>query len=112
MSTRTFLAIALVAILAFGLGAQGRNEKPEQSPHADALAVIFASQQKPLRDLDDNDWWHDTKERTWTVKRPFAPGTIDSTHMFVVSYRIDNKEVASWHVDTRKRTVQAVPLRK
>ena len=36
---------------------------------------------------------HDVKDRTWTVRRPFHPGIIDSTHMFNVGYRIDGKEV-------------------
>ena len=43
----------------------------------------------------------DTKERTWSVRRPFYPGVYDSTHLFDVSYRIDGKEVAAWFVDTR-----------
>jgi hypothetical protein len=47
----------------------------------------------------------DTKERQWIVKRPFAPGDIDSTHMFVVAYKIEGKEVFRWAVDTRHKIV-------
>jgi len=39
------------------------------------------------------------------VKRPFHPGIIDSTHTFDVHYRIGEKEVAHWFVDTRKSKV-------
>ena len=78
-----------------------KKDAPEKSPHAAALELVFATQAKRIRELDKGDWWLDTKERTWGVKRPFAPGTIDSTHLFVVTYRIDGKPVAAWNVDTR-----------
>jgi hypothetical protein len=109
MSIRGFLAIAVIAVAAYGLGAQGRNEaKTEPSPHATALELVFKTQQGRIREVDAGDWWLDTKERTWIVQRPFGPGTIDSTHWFTVSYRIAGNEVASWSVDTRKGSVQVV----
>jgi hypothetical protein len=60
--------------------------------------------------VDREDWWHDCKERSWVAKRPFHPGTIDSTHLFDVSYRIDGKEVARWSVDTRRGSVEEQQL--
>jgi hypothetical protein len=78
----------------------------QTSPHADAIQLVIKTQQARIREVDREDWEHDTKERTWTVRRPFAPGTIDSRHLFNVSYRIDGKEVAAWLVDSAKGTVQ------
>ena len=77
----------------------------EESPHAQALALVFQTQQDKIREVDRENWWFDTKARDWEVRRPFAPGQIDSTHMFVVKYRIDGKEIFSWVVDTRAKTV-------
>lgn len=95
MSWRISLAIVVALIGAYTLGAQGRGDgKLEKPPHAEALELVFKTMQKPAFDGGKDDWWHDTKERTWVVKRPFGPGVIDSTHMFNVSYRIDGKEVA------------------
>jgi hypothetical protein len=76
----------------------------ERSPHADAIMVVLDTQGKLIRRVDKENWWHDVKQRRWLVKRPFHPGTIDSTHTFMVSYLIEGKSVAAWTVDTRKRT--------
>jgi hypothetical protein len=109
MSFRGCLAILVTALLAYALGAQGRDEKKvETSPHAAALELVFKTQQARIRELDGEDWWQDVKERTWAVKRPFAPGYIDSTHWFNVSYRIDGRDVATWCVDTNKGNVQVI----
>jgi hypothetical protein len=78
----------------------------QTSPHADAIQLVIKTQQSRIREVDREDWEHDIKERTWTVRRPFGPGTIDSRHLFHVSYRIDGKEVAAWLVDAAKGTVQ------
>jgi RNA polymerase sigma factor (sigma-70 family) len=78
----------------------------QTSPHADAIQLVIKTQQARIREVDPEDWEHDTKERTWTVRRPFSPGTIDSRHLFNVSYRIDGKEVAAWLVDSSKGLVQ------
>jgi hypothetical protein len=84
----------------------------ESSPHAAALELIFRTQQARIREVDTEDWQLDVKERAWIVKRPFSPGTIDSTNWFTVSYRIDGQEVASWSVDTAKGHVQIDPRGK
>ena len=59
-----------------------------------------------IRKLDHNgNWWQDTEERSWSAKRPFSPGVIDSTHYFSVSYSIDGHVVRSWSVNTRSGQV-------
>ena len=86
------------------------------SPHGQAIALVLATQQKAIRDIEkqagtlrmmgsDESWWFDTARRSWSVVRPFAPGYIDSTHMFTVRYAIDGNEVAAWDVDTVGRKV-------
>ena len=108
MKKRTFLAAVAGALGAAVLGRPARAEKkkePEGSPHAAALALVFREAAGKIRDVDKENWWHDTKERTWTVRRPFGPGVIDSTHMFQVAYQIDGRMAAAWDVDTRKGTV-------
>ena len=73
-----------------------------ESPHAQAIRLVTQVRADEIKGVDDNpDWWHDTKERVWSVKRPFAPGMIDSTHYFVVSYTIDGRVVGTWSVNTR-----------
>jgi hypothetical protein len=106
MSMRTFLVAGCLTVGAFALGAQREGEKVEASPHSAALELVFKTQAARIRAVDTENWWHDTQERTWVVKRPFGPGVIDSTHMFEVKYRIDGNEVAAWLVDTRKKTVE------
>ena len=93
--------------------------KSDNSPHADALALVLRTQADVIRTVEapeppggkgDERWWHDTLERTWVVKRPAHPGVIDSTHHFDVTYKIDGKVVARWSVDTRKQTVTGVAV--
>ena len=82
--------------------------KPERSPHAEALELVFQKAADRIRAVDQENWWHDVKERAWAVQRPFAPGSIDSTHLFRVSYQIGGKQVAAWQVDTRAGTVAEI----
>ncbi len=91
-----------LSVLAFGIDRS--TEGHVESPHADALEVVFSTQMKQIAAADKEKWWHDTKERQWLVKRPFAPGVFDTTNTFIVTYKIDGTEVASWDVDTRKKT--------
>ena len=75
---------------------------PEGSPHADAIRLVMQLRSDEIQRLDQSpDWWHDTKERSWSVKRPFGPGIVDSTHYFQVSYSIDGRVVGTWSVNTR-----------
>ncbi|HLR05597.1 MAG TPA: hypothetical protein VK117_07285 [Pyrinomonadaceae bacterium] len=93
-----------------------------KSPHAEALSLVLERQQDEIskaelsnfgghgtdrfRGSKEQYWWFDTIPRSWSVSRPFAPGQIDSTHWFLVSYVVDKTEICSWFVDTAKRTVQ------
>ena len=111
MKKRTFLAAVAGAVGAVVLGRPARAEKkePEGSPHAAALALVFQKAAARVREVDQENWWHDTKERTWVARRPVGPGIIDSTHLFDVAYRIDGKPAAAWMVDTKKGTVTERP---
>jgi hypothetical protein len=82
--------------------------KPERSPHVEALELVFQKAADRIRAVDQENWWHDVKERAWDVQRPFSPGSIDSTHLFTVTYRIAGKQVAAWHVDTRRGVVTEI----
>ena len=107
MKFRTILAVLGIVFAAVALGAQAqRGEKVQPSPHAEAIALVVKTQQARIREVDQENWDHDVKERTWGVRRPFHPGVIDSTRMFNVTYRIDGKEVAAWLVDTGTGNVQ------
>ena len=113
MKHRAILAVLVVGVAAFTLGAQAqRGEKVQTSPHGEAIALVIKTQQTRIREVDQENWEHDVKERTWHVRRPFHPGIIDSTHMFNVSYHIDGKEVAAWLVDTAKGSVQSAQVKR
>jgi len=104
----TILLIASVLSLAScATSPMPEQTAQEESPHAEAIRLVMSTQQDIIRKVDPNNWWHDVKTREWRAKRPFLPGTIDSTHMFVVSYHIDGKAVHSWLVDTRTKQVQS-----
>jgi hypothetical protein len=95
------------------------------SPHGEAIALVIKNQKAEIEKVEaehfgitggDNlggiskeRWWHDTIERGWSASRPFAPGVINSTHYFIVSYRIGIAEVGRWSVDTRKGTTRFLP---
>ena len=74
----------------------------EESPHAEAIRLVMQHRADEVSKTDEADqWWHDTEERTWSAKRPFGPGVVDSTHLFIVTYAIDGHIVGTWRVDTR-----------
>jgi len=98
------------------------EDKETLPPHNEALLMVWRTQQDAICKLElghavseqkkqkeyvasAERWWFDTEGRQWRVKRPFDPGFIDSTHWFFVDYVIEGKTVASWSVDTRKKTV-------
>jgi hypothetical protein len=99
-----------IGVLAFEAGAFSLNAEswkaPEQTPHAAALDLVFREGLATIREANKDDWWHDTKSHDWQVQRPFAPGFLDSTHMFTVTYKIDGKSMAAWSVDTKKNKVE------
>jgi hypothetical protein len=101
--------VALLFYLAISAPPAFADPPPGSFPST-ALQIVLATQQQTLRELDDpRSWWHDTKERTWSVRRPFDPGVLDSTHLFLVSYKIDGVTVATWQVDTRAGTAAELP---
>jgi hypothetical protein len=105
-------ALAASALVAAGPGAarpaETPDRRPERSPHVEALELVFQKAPDRIRAVDEENWWHDVQERAWLVQRPFAPGVIDSTHLFTVTYRIAGKQVAAWQVDTRRGTVEEI----
>jgi hypothetical protein len=105
MKMKHIACLGLMALLLCSCSTIPQENAVETSPHADAIQLVMTTQQDEIRKVDGNDWWHDVKPREWQARRPFHPGTIDSTHMFVVTYRIDGNVVQSWMVDTRNRTV-------
>jgi hypothetical protein len=92
-------------------------------PHAQALALVLAQRHADIAQAEilyfkahgTDSWrgeaadysWHDVLERSWRVRRPIAPGLIDSTHMFSVTYVLNGTEVLRFAVDTYTRTVTA-----
>ncbi|WP_457095884.1 hypothetical protein [Lysobacter sp. P5_B9] len=98
------LRLFLLLLIASGHGQAVAADRasPTESPHAQAIRLVMEIRADEIRKLDkDPDWWHDTKERAWSAKRPFGPGVVDSTHYFMVSYAIDGHVVGSWSVNTR-----------
>ncbi|MCK5707232.1 MAG: hypothetical protein KAI43_06215 [Candidatus Aureabacteria bacterium] len=82
----------------------------ETSPHLQAIKLVLETQKELISQIDkeelkEKNWWHDTESRNWDVKRPFYPGSIDSTHLFVVIYKINNTAVAEWLVDLKAKKV-------
>lgn len=72
------------------------------------LEIAFATaEQKKVKEYVDAEgrWWFDTARRQWDVQRPFSPGGFDSTHLFLVKYSIEDRDVATWLVDTEKASV-------
>jgi hypothetical protein len=67
-------------------GAPATQAVTEVSPHAQAIAVIAQQRADRIRSLDGADWWTDTTEREWVVRRTASPGIFDTTHDFDVEY--------------------------
>jgi hypothetical protein len=110
------MSTAVVVVVALGVTARHAvgSAQPERSPHAEALALVLLKDAEFIAHLesDHENWWHDTKKREWQVLRPFSPGDIDSTHLFIVVYSIDGTEQAQWNVDTRAGQVDRVSRSK
>ena len=125
-SRRSVLAALGSALASMGLvftrPASAAASRPHPSPHGTAIVLVLKNQQDAIRALElrylsarsphlpgDDAWWHDTLQRQWSVRRPVAPGRVDSTRWFEVSISIDGEQLGSWSVDTRKGTVTATP---
>ena len=94
-------------------------------PHCEALTLVWSTQGQLIKAVElqhakaeqskqkeyvspESRWWFDAEGRNWEVTRPFEPGDIDSTHMFIVRYHIDGKAVAAWNVDSSKKEVSVI----
>ncbi len=75
------------------------KETSTPTPHAEALLLVI----EKLKDQPAD--WQSIKKQIWTVKRPIAPGVLDSTHWFNVKYQVDEKPKGQWQVDTKLKTV-------
>ena len=104
---KQFAALIFACLFAVSLRSEaGDYVTQKESPHAQAIRLVTELRVDEIRKLDDpSGWWHDTKERVWSVKRPFGPGGIDSTHYFLVTYSIDGTVVGRWYVNTRSGQV-------
>jgi len=106
--SRTLVCIGLVFNFSVALSAIAAVA-PDTSPNS-AIQLVLRTQAARIRAADDpKGWWHDTKEREWSVQRPTEPGVLDTTHTFVVKYKINGTVVATWHVDTRTGIAVVVP---
>ncbi|MGB5014021.1 MAG: hypothetical protein WBO68_08305 [Pyrinomonadaceae bacterium] len=126
ISRRTLLRA--VTLIGFGSvfstysSAQKNPEGDARPPQTDALSLVWSTQEKEIKEIEmqfaaaelkkvvqrvtsADRWWFDTDARRWEVQRPFEPGGVDSTHLFDVTFFINNVKRGSWFVDTRKRTV-------
>ncbi len=97
------LWILLVAVFVLPVSGHAREGR---FPHLEAINLVVKTQFDNIRKIDKGDWWFDSLKREWSVRWPFGPGAIDSTHLFIVTYKIDEKEMISWQVDIRKKTVE------
>lgn len=80
--------------------------EPDRNPFVEAINLVATTQKAEIKAVDKGEWWFDTSKREWSVQRPFAPGGVDSTHLFTVTYKVDGKQVMSWNVDLRKKKVE------
>jgi len=102
------LHLSLLLVLG-GISSNSYAAEPQnEQPHAAAIRLVMKARDADVRKLDQSsEWWDDSRERTWSAKRPFPPGIIDSRTYFQVSYSIDGRVVATWTVDTRSGQVGA-----
>jgi hypothetical protein len=96
--------------------------KIDLPPHFEAISLVWQNQKEQIKTVElqhahkkqsrtkeyinaEGRWWFDTDKRRWDVFRPFEPGGVDSTHMFIVRYFIDDKMFLYWNVNTEDKTV-------
>jgi hypothetical protein len=107
MIKRTVLllgAFLVTAAVSFAAGVVA-----ERSPQAEAIELVSQTAIADIRKAYSGDWWTDTDVHTWSVRRTFGPGFIDTTHDFFVSYSVNGKPKASWVINTKARSVQRYP---
>src|SRR5688572_21920317 len=108
---RRSLIGGLGALFLGGLGlsspAESLANDESQSPHSEAIALVIKKQQDQIGKAEEAyfkkhgvGWWkgelrqyrwHDTIQRSWSAVRPVAPGVTDSTHLFIITYSINDQ---------------------
>jgi hypothetical protein len=85
-----------------------------ESPHAMAIRLVMAQRAHEIAALDARDEeqskehsaWFDARRRTWATVRLLPVGAyLDTRHMLVVEYLIEDVQVAKWHVDLAAQRV-------
>lgn len=116
-------ALGISTLSLKNISAQKKDSESDLPPHNEALSPVWNTQQKFIREAEishakkeqrkvkeyvsaEGRRWFDTDNRKWKVWRPTPPGGIDTTHEFVVSYLIEDKEVARWFVNTEDKIVE------
>ena len=101
-----FLAAVLAMNPSVGVAREPKKTGDINSPHAAALQLVFELKKIEIRNLDTGDWWTDSDQRAWSAVRAFPPGVFDSTHLFFVTYKRNNRPLKTWFVDTRIGTIE------
>lgn len=79
-------------------------------PHAAALTLLLERCARDIEELESpNNDWHDVTPRRFVIRRPFWPGTIDSTHTFDAEYYLGDTLLRRWSIDLRERAVLPKP---
>ena len=106
---KEFIQCMIVIFVGAGCQTLDVTTTHDRSPHAEAISLVMQTQKETIMAVDKEQWWFHTKARAWTATRPFAPGILDSTHLFQVEYKIDGIVAAKWLVETERKTVQRSP---
>lgn len=100
------LVVAYMFLISASVAASAETGGRAESLHFQAISLVMELRASEIAEFEDlNSKWHDTQTRTWSVRRPFDPGVLDTTHYFEVSYSIGGTAVATWIVNTRRGLV-------
>ncbi|WP_202844945.1 hypothetical protein [Luteimonas saliphila] len=107
--SRTTLVASLVALLAMAASSVYATTTLRITPTT-ALEIVLDEHAEEIFAVDDAESMaHDTKDRSWSVQRPERSDGVDTTWLFIVTYRIDGTIVGRWQVDTRTGKSVALP---
>lgn len=82
-----------------------RGEGHTRHGHARALSFLTERRLHEIEAIDTSTELS-VEERSFVVKRVFAPGAIDSRGWLWVVYEIAGNPKCAWHVDLNYRTIQ------
>lgn len=99
---RPALLVCFFALSSTAQVSAAESQYSATGPHADAIRLVSEKRADDILRLDGGGdaRWFDTRERTWSVRRPVGPGFIDSRFLVKVTYAIDGKVVGEWSVNT------------